>query len=291
MSHIGNNVLFVSWLITWKSELGALTPPCCQTGRNESGEGGWWAAYSGGGFVPEQHLQTVTATCVSRYINKPKQNAAFSEATGSGKRNVSLLLHSTLNKSTLISLWAGFSWLCFTASSLPIQMKTQDEMLSKPTHFYSTQNPKSASQGFNTLYSISPPLLDRPRDLMRTAFFSESSQLYIALESQRLLTVCTAEHAWCPEAVNLSHRPHRESDVAEGTWKRGWSKSKDKQLTAADTDITTDTENTWEWWWRIREIKWFFFFLHLKCSWILTEIDQKNNSKVAICKKKSVEYN
>lgn len=55
VSHIGNNVLFVSWLITWKSELGALTPLCCQTGRNESGEGGWRAAYPGG----ESYLNSI----------------------------------------------------------------------------------------------------------------------------------------------------------------------------------------------------------------------------------------
>lgn len=90
MSHIGNNVLFVSRLITWKSELGALTPLCCQTGRNESGEGGLegWRGLRilEGGIVPEQqHLQAVTATRVSRYVNKPEQNAAFSKAARSRK--------------------------------------------------------------------------------------------------------------------------------------------------------------------------------------------------------------
>lgn len=74
----------------------------------------------------------------------------FLKRQGSGKRNVSLLFPSTLNKSTHFTLGWIFSALLHSPF-LPIQMKTQDEMHSKPTQFYSTQKPKSASEGFNTV--------------------------------------------------------------------------------------------------------------------------------------------
>lgn len=180
MSHIGNNVLFVSWLITWKSELGALTALCCQTCRNESGEGGWRAAYSGGGLVPEQHLQTVTATCVCHYINKPKQNAAFSKATGKRKECRFCFLLSWINQH---SFHFGLDFLCFASLPLSSPSKWKLRMRCTPSQLSLTQH-KNPNLPQRALTQYKPASMDRPWDLMRRAFFSESSQLYIAPESQ-----------------------------------------------------------------------------------------------------------